>query len=167
MTIRQARPDDHTALVILWRRAGLTPDIGDDLASFAWAVTHFGAHYWVLTDDAGRILGSVLAAFDGRRGWIHHLAVDPVHQRQGFGKRLMARAEQSLRDAGCPKINLLIEPRNRGVQVFYEGLGFQAASNLFMEKVLAPLGPMQNFPSTGGHDGARNAGSGSAPEPPD
>ncbi|PSR20331.1 MAG: GNAT family acetyltransferase [Sulfobacillus thermosulfidooxidans] len=135
MIIRHIEPNDYRALCELWQAAQLTFDIGDAEEDFAWALQHYGQHYFVMEEES-RIIGSVLAAFDGRRGWIYHLAVHPEFQRRGLGRRLMEHAEASLSHMGCLKINLLIEPHNLGVKQFYTRLGYSSANNQFMEKII-------------------------------
>ena len=66
-----------------------------------------------------------MAGYDGHRGWISYLAVDPDHQRGGHGRSLMAHAERLLHDAGCPKINLQIRTDNLDAIAFYERIGFR------------------------------------------
>ena len=85
---------------------------------------------------AGRIVGTVLAGYDGCRGWIYHLAVHPDHQRTGFGRRMMEEAEAALRALGCPKINLQVRSDNDGVVQFYEGLGYVVEPRLSLGKPL-------------------------------
>ena len=83
-----------------------------------------------------RIVGTVLAGYDGCRGWIYHLAVHPDHQRAGFGRRIMEVAETSLRQLGCPKINLQVRAENSGVVRFYESLGYSVEERLSLGKVI-------------------------------
>lgn len=136
MKIRAVRSGDYQALRELWSAAGLTFDVGDSAPDFLWALSHGGQHYLAGEMPGGHLAGSVLGAFDGRRGWIYHLAVHPSYQRQGFGRMLMQAAENSLRGAGCLKINLLVEPHNLAVGTFYQKIGYRRADNLFMEKII-------------------------------
>ena len=71
------------------------------------------------------VVGTVLAGFDGFRGWIYHLAVAPAHRHKGFGRALMSEAELRLRHLGCPKVNLQVRTTNPRVIRFYEDLGYQ------------------------------------------
>jgi ribosomal protein S18 acetylase RimI-like enzyme len=68
----------------------------------------------------------VMVGFEGHRGWINYLAVEPSLQRSGIGRALMNEAERILRAAGCPKINLQIRRTNADVIAFYERLGYVA-----------------------------------------
>ena len=78
----------------------------------------------------------MLGAFDGRRGWIYHLAVAPGSRRAGTGASLLTELERRLGSKGCLKVNLLIEPENAGVTEFYEHLGYRRDELIFMEKWL-------------------------------
>ena len=77
-------------------------------------------------DEAGakRIIGAVIAAFDGHRAWIYHLAVLPNARRGGVATRLVREIERHLRARGASKVNLLVEPENVNARQFYKALGF-------------------------------------------
>ena len=87
-----------------------------------------------LHDD--RVAGTVIAGFDGVRGWIHKLAVHPDFRRQGLAAKLMRRAEHGLKAIGCPKINLQVRASNAGVIAFYETLGFDVEDRVSLGKLL-------------------------------
>jgi GNAT superfamily N-acetyltransferase len=70
------------------------------------------------------LIGTVVGGFDGYRGWIYYLGVDPVHQRRGIGTSLMKQVESKLLNRGCPKLNLQIRIDNQDVQAFYENLDY-------------------------------------------
>lgn len=72
----------------------------------------------------GKIVGSVMAGYEGHRGWINYLAVAPRFRQQGYGRQLMEAAETLLRARGCPKINLQVRASNAEVVRFYEAIGF-------------------------------------------
>ena len=65
-----------------------------------------------------------MAGYDGHRGWINYLAVQPSLQKQGIGRSLMEEAERALRHLGCPKINLQVRESNEAVVAFYLALGY-------------------------------------------
>ena len=93
-----------------------------------------------VAEDDGRILGACMAGYDGHRGWINYLAVDPDFQRSGFGRTIMMHAEQLLHDFGCPKINLQIRRDNINAVAFYESLGFTEDAVVSYGKRLIPDG---------------------------
>lgn len=84
-----------------------------------------------------RVVATVVAGYDGHRGWIYHLAVAPDCRRRGLGRRMMREAEARLRARGCPKINLQVFPANRAVVAFYERVGYMVEERISMGK---PIG---------------------------
>jgi ribosomal protein S18 acetylase RimI-like enzyme len=84
----------------------------------------------------GEVVGTVIAGFDGYRGWVYHLAVDPRFRRRGFGRELMRHAEASLKLIGCPKLNLQVRSTNVEVIAFYERLGYAIEERASLGKVL-------------------------------
>lgn len=71
-----------------------------------------------------QLVGSVMAGYEGHRGWVNYLAVVPPLQHKGYGRQLMEHAENLLRELGCPKINLMVRSSNSAVIEFYKTLGF-------------------------------------------
>ena len=84
----------------------------------------------------GDIVGTVIAGFDGYRGWVYHLAVHPRCRRRGFGRDLMGEAEARLKALGCPKLNLQVRSSNAEAIVFYERLGYSIEDRASLGKVL-------------------------------
>lgn len=74
--------------------------------------------------ETSGIVATAMAGFDGHRGWVHYLAVDPLRQRQGLGRAIMAEVERLLVERGCPKLNLQVRSDNLKVLGFYRGLGY-------------------------------------------
>jgi ribosomal protein S18 acetylase RimI-like enzyme len=85
----------------------------------------------------GEIVATVMAGFDGHRGWVHLVAVAPKHRHRGFGRAMMIEAERKLRDIGCTKINLQVRATNQGVVTFYEKLGYSVEERVSMSKRLS------------------------------
>jgi ribosomal protein S18 acetylase RimI-like enzyme len=84
----------------------------------------------------GDIVGTVIAGFDGYRGWVYHLAVRPRFRRRGFGRELMREAEGRLKALGCPKLNLQVRSSNAEVIAFYERLGYSIEDRASLGKIL-------------------------------
>jgi ribosomal protein S18 acetylase RimI-like enzyme len=76
-----------------------------------------------LLDD--EIIGTVMAGYDGHRGWVYSLAVASLLQGNGYGRALMQHAEQALAKLGCPKVNLQILSAKTDLRGFYEKLGYK------------------------------------------
>jgi len=94
-----------------------------------------------LADVDGTVVGTVLAGYDGHRGWLYSVAVHPAHRKQGFGAALVRFAEQALTERGCMKINLQMVSGNEGVAAFYESLGYAIEKRVSMGKMVR-----QNIP---------------------
>jgi ribosomal protein S18 acetylase RimI-like enzyme len=93
--------------------------------------------FFVAESESGAVLGTVMAGYDGHRGWIYSLAVRVTSQRAGIGSALMHHAEAELESRGCVKINLQILSDNEDVQHFYEQLGYTTEPRVSMGKQLA------------------------------
>jgi ribosomal protein S18 acetylase RimI-like enzyme len=90
----------------------------------------------LIAEIDGVVVGAVIAAFDGVRGWIYHLAVSPAHRRRGIATRLMRGAEATLRALGCPKINLQVRSTNQSVVAFYRAFGYQLEDRISLGRLL-------------------------------
>jgi ribosomal protein S18 acetylase RimI-like enzyme len=80
------------------------------------------------------VVGTVMAGYDGHRGWIYSVAVAPSHRRRGIGSRLVFHAERALIAKGAVKINLQIMQGNESVAAFYSSLGFSVEMRISMGK---------------------------------
>ncbi|HZQ48353.1 MAG TPA: GNAT family acetyltransferase [Verrucomicrobiae bacterium] len=88
-----------------------------------------------VADDA--VVGTIMAGYDGHRGWIYSVAVSPAHRRRGIGRELVSHAERALISQGCVKINLQILEENGSVSAFYASLGYAIEKRVSMGKRIA------------------------------
>lgn len=123
MQIRPFRADDMENVIALWRDCDLTRPWNDPARDIQRKVAMADDLFFVGTVD-GHVVGTVMAGYEGHRGWINYLAVDPNERGAGRGSELMAAAEILLRDLGCPKINLQVRATNPDAIAFYERIGF-------------------------------------------
>jgi ribosomal protein S18 acetylase RimI-like enzyme len=125
MDIRSFCPADEPAVIALWSACGLIRPWNDPAKDIQRkiAVRDGGLFVGTVND---RVIASVMAGYEGHRGWINYLAVDPDHRRSGYGRTMMATAERFLAVAGCPKVALLLRVENAEVKSFYEKLGYAA-----------------------------------------
>lgn len=91
---------------------------------------------FLVASEGALVIGTVMAGFDGVRGWVHHLAVHPEHRRKGLASELMRRAEAELKSMGCAKLNLQVRSTNLGVIEFYRSLGFDVEDRASLGKPL-------------------------------
>ena len=123
MVIRPFVATDETSVVALWEHCGLTRPWNDPRKDICKKLAVRPDLFLVGTLD-GVVVASVMAGYEGHRGWINYLAVAPEHQGKGLGRAMMAEAERLLRAAGCPKINLQVRSTNAKVIEFYRRLGY-------------------------------------------
>ncbi len=91
--------------------------------------------FFVAETDQG-VVGTVMAGYDGHRGWIYSVAVSPKYRKQGLGSQLLSFAEEKLSEKGCIKVNLQIMDGNEPVQQFYLSNGYQTEKRISMGKRL-------------------------------
>lgn len=121
--IEPATMADASAVVALWEACALTRPWNDPRADFARALAGAASCVLVARGPGGAIIGSAMTGYDGHRGWVYYLAVDPAHRRAGLGRALMAAAENWLSARGCPKLQLMVRADNQAARGFYAALG--------------------------------------------
>ena len=89
------------------------------------------------------VTGTILAGYDGHRGWLYSVAVHPAHRNCGVGSALVRHAERALTERGCMKINLQIVSGNEGVSGFDAALGYAVEERISMGKRIAPNIPAE------------------------
>ena len=121
--IRPFQTPDESAVIALWNECGLVRPQNDPRKDIQRKLQVHPELFLVgLHED--KIVASVMAGYEGHRGWINCLAVSPSRRRTGFGRVMMDAAEARLRALGCPKINLQVRTSNRDVLAFYQAIGF-------------------------------------------
>jgi ribosomal protein S18 acetylase RimI-like enzyme len=140
MLIRPFEAADEEAVIGLWQRCGLTRPWNDPRKDIARKLKVRPDQFLVGVID-GVVVATVMAGYDGHRGWIYYLGVEPSLQKAGLGRAIMERAEALLRAEGCPKINLQVRTSNEAVIAFYKRLGYATDDVAGMGKRLEPDGP--------------------------
>ncbi|WP_277987343.1 GNAT family acetyltransferase [Billgrantia tianxiuensis] len=123
ITIRAYQEQDRAAVIRLWHECGLVRPWNDPEKDIDRKLT-MQAELFLVGEFEGRIVASAMAGFDGHRGSVYYLAVDPRHQHMGHGRELMARVEAQLLALGCPKLNIAVRTSNESVLAFYRRLGY-------------------------------------------
>ena len=121
--IRPYQASDESAVIELWHRCNLVVPQNDPQKDIEMKCEVQADLFFVGTIN-GRTIATVMAGYDGHRGWIYYLAVDPDYRQQQIGRRMMEKAESALKKLGCSKINLQVRTSNQAVIAFYERLGF-------------------------------------------
>jgi ribosomal protein S18 acetylase RimI-like enzyme len=124
-------PDDYPAARLLWENAG--PGIqlrrSDDPEEIQKKLQR-DPDLFLVAEIEGKMIGTVMGGFDGRRGMVYHLAVAEAYRNQGIGKLLMDELESRLRAKGCIRCYLLVTIENESAIRFYEELGWAPMTNI-------------------------------------
>jgi len=135
MRIRPFKPEDEREVVALWQECGLTRPWNDPHKDIArkLAVQPELFLVGVLKDN---IVASVMAGYEGHRGWVNYLAVAPAFRGRGFGRAMMQHVELALTERGCPKLNLQVRKSNGEAIAFYRHLGYVKDESVSLGKRL-------------------------------
>lgn len=137
MNIRVFHTNDTSQVIALWEACELTRPWNNPNLDISRKMA-VGPELFLVAEENERIVGTVMGGYDGHRGWINYLAVDPGIRKQGLGKKLMLDIESRLLSKGCPKINLQIRTGNDDVIAFYEAIGFAEDKCVSFGKRLIP-----------------------------
>jgi len=131
MLFREFRVEDYEEVMALWKDAGLILRAGDDLESIKLKLQRDPELFLVAEEDRV-IIGVVMGAWDGRRGWINHLAVKPAYQRRGIASSLLDELEVRLTRKGAQKVNAQVYRWNTKSLDFFRARGYETQSDLIM-----------------------------------
>jgi len=137
MQIRPFAPADEEAVIDLWNRCDLVRPWNDPRNDIARKLGVRPDLFLVGVLD-GRVVACVMAGYEGHRGWLNYLAVDPDYRHRGLARLLVTEAERRLKEAGCPKVNLQVRGSNEGAIGFYQRIGYKVDDVVSMGKRLDP-----------------------------
>ena len=132
MRIRPCSEHDRPGVIALWEKVFPDDPPHNAPAKVFDAKLAMRDDMLFVATDAGAVIGTAMAGYDGHRGWLYTVAVAPDRRRRGVGAALVRHAVDALRTAGCTKVNLQIRATNTAVRGFYESLGFKAEERLSM-----------------------------------
>ncbi|MBD3306538.1 GNAT family acetyltransferase [candidate division KSB3 bacterium] len=135
LLIRPYQGDDEQQVIDLWFRCHLVSPTNNPQRDIARKL-QVNPELFLVGIIAEQIVATCMAGYEGHRGWINYLAVDPDYQHQGIGTHVMAVAEAKLAERGCAKINLMVRAANSEVITFYTRLGFVQDAVVCMGKRL-------------------------------
>jgi len=127
MKIRQfCYPDDFSQVKSLWSSIDKGIRVGfSDAPEEIQKKLQRDPDLFLVAEENGKIIGTILGGFDGRRGMLYHLAVSPPYQERGIGSQLMDEVEIKLRARGCHRCYLMVTTDNPGAMDFYEKRGWE------------------------------------------
>jgi ribosomal protein S18 acetylase RimI-like enzyme len=135
MIIRSYLPQYRNAVIKLWRECDLLRSWNNAEKDIERKLKVNPDLFLVgFVDD--RIVATVVGGYEGHRGWINYLAIDPVYQERGLGKQIMEAVEERIRALDCPKINIQIRVDNQDTVKFYESIGYEVDDVISMGKRL-------------------------------
>ena len=131
MKIEKFTIEFYEDVVQLWRKTGISVGSSDSKIEIAKMLERNPTLFLIGKID-DKICAVVMGGFDGRRGYVHHLAVDPVYQRRGYGKLMIGELNKEFLRLGVHKIHLFIQKHNREVVFFYQNQGWEIREDLIM-----------------------------------
>ena len=137
MKIRTFCETDTEGVVALWKRCSLTVSWNNPVKDIARKLS-VQAELFIVAEQDSRIIGSAMGGYDGHRGWLYYLAVDPDYRRQKTGTLLVQEVEKRIEGCGCPKINLMVRTTNETVCSFYKNLGYTVDDVAVLGKRFVP-----------------------------
>ena len=131
MQIRKMKKEDYGELIELWERAGLDyKQCGRDSKEHILKELRANPDLFLVAEQDGKIVGSVLATYGGRKGWLNRVAVDPEFQGKGLGKKLCLKVESVLRKRGCMIFAMQIHNSNKRSKEMAKGLGYEERKDI-------------------------------------
>jgi N-acetylglutamate synthase len=126
-------PEDYPAARLLWEHAGSGIQLrrSDEPEEIRKKLARDPDLFLVAEAD-GRLIGTVIGGFDGRRGMIYHLAVEASFRKQGVGALLMTEVERRLKEKGCIKSYLLVTMDNESAMEFYQKRGWSHMDHVYV-----------------------------------
>lgn len=137
MEIGQFNENHRAAVITLWQKCGLTVAWNDPDKDIDRKVARDPEGFLVGLDN-GRVIASVMFGYDGHRGSVYYLAVDPDLQGKSLGREMMDEVEKRLLALNCPKLNLAARSSNSVVLGFYDALGYSVDPVTSLGKRLIP-----------------------------
>ncbi len=121
--IRECLPEEAEALLVLWQATGTSPSVTDTVADLQRTIESSAL---VLVAEADRrIVGSLIATFDGWRGNMYRIAVHPDYRRRGIGRDLVEEGERGLTKQGAKRITALVEEKYPWATAFWSNVGYE------------------------------------------
>ena len=127
--IRLMTINDWESVEKVWKDHEGTNPVDDSEEGFTRYLKRNPTTSFVAEDD-GKIIGTILAGHDGRRGFLHHVVVLPEYRKQGIGRMLVESAMEALGKEGIQKVLLVVFNDNENGNQFWEHIGFTTRPDL-------------------------------------
>lgn len=135
MKIRSFTIEDEKAVIELWQKCDLVRSWNNPRADIVRKLK-VNPELFVVGVLDGKIIAAAMGGYEGHRGWVNYLAIDPSYQRKGFGRQIMQDIEKRLLALGCPKISLQVRNGNTQALEFYNRIGYKEDNVISLGKRL-------------------------------
>lgn len=122
--IRSFQDQERREVIELWRKCGLIVPANDPQKDIDCKM-QMGSELFLVGLRHNKVVAAIMGGYEGHRGWINYLAVDPLWRGKGYGRSMVEAVESRLLEKGCPKVNLQVRSSNTKVLDFYQRLGYQ------------------------------------------
>jgi ribosomal protein S18 acetylase RimI-like enzyme len=126
--IRLGAAGDVAGILELWRLAGAVPSATDSSEALA-VLLAVDPDALLVAETGGRLVGSIIAAWNGWRGSFYRLAVHPAHRRRGIGTALLREGEGRLRRRGAVRLDAVVAADGPDALAFWEAMGYERQAN--------------------------------------
>ena len=137
LIIRSYRKSEKEDVIQLWEKCKLVVPWNDPQSDIERKLS-VQSELFLIGIAQDNIIATAMVGYEGHRGWVNYLAVEPKYRRQGFGKQMMDEAEHRLLKLGCPKLQVQVRTTNSGVIEFYKKLGYRINDVVNIGKRLIP-----------------------------
>ena len=137
MEIRSFAVEDEKAVIELWQKCNLVRSWNNPESDIKRKLK-VNPELFLIGILDGKIVATAMGGYEGHRGWVNYLAVDPAYQKKGFGRQLMAEIEKRLLALDCPKINLQVRSGNTSALEFYSRIGYKDDNVVSLGKRIIP-----------------------------
>lgn len=125
MHYRNITIKDYEMLIEFWKKVpGITPSGCDGYEAMDIFLDRNAGLSLACEDEGKNIIATILCGYDGRRGYLYHLAVSKEYRKQGIGKKLLDMAIDLLKEKGIEKCHLFVNENNPEAKKFYKAAGW-------------------------------------------
>jgi ribosomal protein S18 acetylase RimI-like enzyme len=124
VNIRALQKSEIPIILDLWKAADSNPSVTDNVEDISRILEREHAAFLVAEID-GKIVGSIIATFDGWRGIVYRLAVHPDQRRQGIAAELTKRAEDVFRNWGVRRVIAIVDTTRPYAMGFWKAAGYR------------------------------------------
>jgi ribosomal protein S18 acetylase RimI-like enzyme len=137
MLIKQYKPKYEAAVIALWRKCNLVRPQNDPKKDIERKLK-VNPELFLVGLINNKVVATVMGGYEGHRGGVNYLGIDPAYRRKGLGRKMMAAIEEKLLALGCPKLNLQVLTANTEAMKFYEHIGYKKDDVVSLGKRLIP-----------------------------